>query len=103
MELTAKIQHCFKYTIPVYNNYLTEGEAPSGFAEAELKDYYRSFCQREPIAGMFLESVLEELMDPARDKEAFLFTGPIPEGTHPLLMLDDFQSGPRHGIGPAGD
>jgi hypothetical protein len=27
---------------------------------------YHSFCQREPIGGMFLESVLEELMDRAR-------------------------------------
>jgi hypothetical protein len=35
----------------------------------ELMASYRSFCIREPIGGMFLESVIEELLDRAKDGE----------------------------------
>ena len=31
----------------------------------ELEAAFRSFCEREPVGGMFLESVLEELVDRA--------------------------------------
>ena len=31
----------------------------------ELEAAYRSFCEREPLGGMFLEAVLEELVDRA--------------------------------------
>jgi hypothetical protein len=30
------------------------------FGVDDLNAYYRSFCQREPIGGMFLESVIIE-------------------------------------------
>ncbi len=46
-----------------FSNYLAEGETWDGFGVIDLTGTYRSFCQREPIGGMFLESVLEELMD----------------------------------------
>jgi hypothetical protein len=36
----------------------------------ELMASYRSFCQREPIGGMFLESVVEEMLDRVKDGEA---------------------------------
>ena len=36
------------------------------FGLEDLVASYHSFCQREPIGGMFLESVLEELMEQAR-------------------------------------
>jgi len=54
----------------VFSNYVEEGEVPPGFGEADMKACYRSFCQREPIGGMFLESVLEELMDKVEDGES---------------------------------
>jgi hypothetical protein len=54
----------------IISNYLVEGKAPVGHGVTELDAYYRSFCQREPIGGMFLESVLEELMDRARNGKA---------------------------------
>ena len=44
------------------SEYLAEGEWDE-FGKHELMDAYWSFCQREPIGGMFLESVLEELME----------------------------------------
>ena len=47
----------------VFSTYLEEGEVPPGFGEADMKASYRSFCQRKPIGGMSLESVIEELMD----------------------------------------
>lgn len=44
------------------------GSEPWGeFGLEDLVASYRSFCQREPIGGIFLGSVLEELMDRARD------------------------------------
>jgi hypothetical protein len=46
----------------VISSHLVEGETPGGCRMTELNSYYRSFCQREPIGGMFLESVLEEMM-----------------------------------------
>jgi hypothetical protein len=47
----------------IFSNHLVEGETPRGCGMVELNAYYNAFCQREPIGGMFLESVLEELMD----------------------------------------
>ena len=47
-------------------NYLADAEP---WGEAGLEDLvasYRSFCQREPLGGMFLESVLAELLERAR-------------------------------------
>jgi hypothetical protein len=35
----------------------------------ELVAAYRSFCQREPIGGMFLELVLEEMMKNAQESK----------------------------------
>jgi hypothetical protein len=54
----------------VISSHLMEGENPGGCGMTELNAYYRSFCQREPIGGMFLESVLEELMDQVRKGKA---------------------------------
>ncbi len=34
----------------------------------ELEAAFRSFCEREPLGGMFLESVLEELINRAEEK-----------------------------------
>ena len=31
----------------------------------ELEAAFRSYCEREPLGGMFLEAVLEELLDRA--------------------------------------
>ncbi|HZA24745.1 MAG TPA: hypothetical protein VFA32_19470 [Dehalococcoidia bacterium] len=47
-------------------NYLADSESWGEFGMEDLVASYRSFCQREPLGGMFLESVLEELMDRAR-------------------------------------
>jgi hypothetical protein len=47
-------------------NYLAESEPWGEGGLGDLVASYRSFCQREPIGGMFLGSVLEELMDRAR-------------------------------------
>ena len=44
-------------------NYLADSEPWGEFGLEDLVASYRSFCQREPIGGMFLESILEELMD----------------------------------------
>ena len=46
-------------------NYLADSEPWGEFGLEDLVASYRSFCQREPIGGMFLESILEELMDRA--------------------------------------
>jgi hypothetical protein len=54
----------------VISSHLVEGETPGGFGMAELNAHYRSFCQREPIGGMFLESVLEELMERVQNGKA---------------------------------
>jgi hypothetical protein len=47
-------------------NYLADSEPWGEFGMEDLVASYRSFCQREPLGGMFLESVLEELLDRAR-------------------------------------
>ena len=52
-----------------FRNYLAEPEPWGGHGVEELAGAFRSFCQREPIGGMFLESVLEELMDRVREEE----------------------------------
>jgi hypothetical protein len=55
----------------IFSYHLVEGETPRGCCGmVELNAYYKSFCQREPIGGMFLESVLEEAMDRVRNGEA---------------------------------
>jgi hypothetical protein len=40
------------------HNYLADSEPWGEFGLEDLVASYRSFCQREPIGGMFLESVL---------------------------------------------
>jgi len=50
-------------------NYLAGTELSGEFTLTELMASYRSFCQRESIGGMFLESVLEELLDRVKDGE----------------------------------
>jgi hypothetical protein len=50
-----------------FRNYLADAEHWGECGLEDLVASYRSFCQREPIGGMFLESVLEELLDRARD------------------------------------
>ena len=52
-----------------FRNYLADSESWGEYGVEELATSYRSFYQREPIGGMFLESVLEELMDRSRDGE----------------------------------
>jgi hypothetical protein len=51
----------------IMSRYLSEGETLDDFGLDGINDAYRSFCQREPIGGMFLESVLEELVERAKD------------------------------------
>jgi hypothetical protein len=46
-------------------NYLADSEPWGECGLEDLVASYRSFCQREPLGGMFLESVLEELLDQA--------------------------------------
>jgi hypothetical protein len=46
----------------VFRSYLTEPESWGEHGAEDLTASYRSFCQREPIGGMFLEAVLEELL-----------------------------------------
>ena len=50
----------------VVRDYLMDSESWGEFGLEDLMASYGSFCQREPIGGMFLESVLEELMDQTR-------------------------------------
>ena len=52
-----------------FSNYLAGEELSGEFTLTELLASYRSFCQREPIGGMFLESVLEELLEGVKDGE----------------------------------
>ena len=47
-------------------NYLADAEPWGEYGLEDLVASYLSFCQREPIGGMFLESVLEGLMDQAK-------------------------------------
>jgi hypothetical protein len=46
----------------VFRSYLREPVSWGKYAVEDLSASYRSFCQREPVGGMFLESVLEELL-----------------------------------------
>jgi hypothetical protein len=46
-----------------FRNYLADAESWGDYGVEELASSFRSFCQREPVGGMFLESVLEELLD----------------------------------------
>ena len=52
-----------------FQDYLTASETWGEYGSDDLAASYRSFCQREPIGGMFLESVLEEVMDRVREEE----------------------------------
>jgi hypothetical protein len=52
-----------------FSSYLTGTESLGDFEPSELMASYRSFCQREPIGGMFLESVIEERLDRVEDGE----------------------------------
>jgi hypothetical protein len=47
-------------------SYLANSDPWGEFGLEDLVAAYSSFCQREPIGGMFLGSVLEELMDRAK-------------------------------------
>jgi hypothetical protein len=53
-------------------NYLADSEPWGELGLEDLVASYRSFCQREPLGGMFLESVLEELMEPPRDAHGII-------------------------------
>jgi hypothetical protein len=53
----------------VIRDYIGGSDSWGDVTLAELMASYRSFCQREPIGGMFLESVLEELLDRVKDRE----------------------------------
>ena len=48
-------------------DYFSGKERSGGVTLTELMASYRSFCIREPIGGMFLESVIEELLDRVTD------------------------------------
>ncbi len=52
-----------------FRDYLAESEPWGEHGAEDLAGSFRSFCQREPIGGMFLESALEELMDRVREEE----------------------------------
>jgi hypothetical protein len=52
-----------------FRNYLTGAKFWGDFEPTEFMASYRSLCQREPIRGMFLESVVEELLDRVKDGE----------------------------------
>jgi hypothetical protein len=50
----------------IYENLRTQLTEPGAWNDAGMADLnaaFTAFCQREPIGGMFLESVLEELVD----------------------------------------
>jgi hypothetical protein len=65
MNKTAALEEMYLIYQAV-RNYLADSEPWGEFGMEDLVASYRSFCQREPLGGMFLESVLEELMDRAR-------------------------------------
>jgi hypothetical protein len=65
MNKTAALEEMYLIYQAV-RNYLADSEPWGEFGMEDLVASYRSFCQREPLGGMFLESVLEELMDQAR-------------------------------------
>jgi hypothetical protein len=47
-------------------SYLADAEPWGECGLEDLAASYRSFCQREPVGGMFLTSVLAELLERAR-------------------------------------
>jgi hypothetical protein len=55
----------------IMSRYMAESESLDEFGLAEINSAYRSFCQREPIGGMFLESVLEQLIERVKDRKPF--------------------------------
>jgi hypothetical protein len=55
--------------LQAFRNHLTGVESLGDFEPIELMASYRSFCQREPIGGMFLELVIEEMLDRVKDGE----------------------------------
>ena len=65
MSKTAALEEMYLIYQAV-RNYLADSEPWGEFGMEDLVASYRSFCQREPLGGMFLESVLEELLDRAR-------------------------------------
>src|SRR5918998_5394107 len=60
MNKTAALEEMYLIYQAV-RNYLADSEPWGEFGVEDLVASYRSFCQREPLGGMFLESVLEEL------------------------------------------
>jgi hypothetical protein len=52
----------------VFRRYLSEPASWGEHGAEELSASYRSFCQHEPVAGMFLEAVLEELLQRVREE-----------------------------------
>jgi hypothetical protein len=52
-----------------FSDYLVGIESRGEFTLFELMVSFRSSCHREPIGGMFLESVIEELLDRVKDGE----------------------------------
>ena len=65
MSKTAALEEMY-LVYQAFCNYLADAEPWGEFGVEDLVASYRSFCQREPLGGMFLESVLEELLDRAR-------------------------------------
>jgi hypothetical protein len=65
MSKTAALEEMYLIYQAV-RNYLADAEPWGEFGVEDLAASYRSFCQREPLGGMFLESVLEELLEQAR-------------------------------------
>ena len=65
MSKTAALEEMYLIYQAV-RNYLADSEPWGEFGMEDLVASYCSFCQREPLGGMFLESVLEELMDRAQ-------------------------------------
>ena len=66
MSKTAALEEMYLIYQAV-RNYLADSEPWGEFGVEDLVASYRSFCQREPLGGMFLESVLEELMNRATE------------------------------------
>jgi hypothetical protein len=45
-----------------FRNYLADADPWGEYGVEELASSFRSFCQREPIAGTFLESVSQTVV-----------------------------------------
>ncbi len=52
-----------------FGDYLTASETWGEYGVDDLAASYRSFCHRETVGGMFLEPVLEELIEKVREEE----------------------------------